>query len=346
MYEDFYLIFTVGEAEERIPYTIGVHQGDNLAPLLFLLFFQAAIDSLKKEWEKEQIKCPEFKRFPDTQKGVPRGRLRGQGKANGKIFDFWKSLYADDGAFLFETRNDLEKGAKLIYTHFRRFGLQMHIGENGKESKTEAVVFTAAGIPYDDYDTSPVPVGPGYITYTRQFKYLGSIVSHDLSDTHDVENRILQEQKALNALMSNVFRNSHLSLHVKKLLYMAIPINLLLWGCKSWALKQSDQDKIQRFHSKGIRRILNINMIEVRDQQITNQQIYTKFNIDPIENIMVSRQLRWLGKIANMPDTRIPRKFLNAWHEASRPVGRLQQTLRHTYIHALQLAKFIPEDDH
>ena len=127
---------------------------------------------------------------------------------------------------------------------------------------------------------------------------------------------------------------------------MAIPINLLLWGCESWALKQSDRDKIQRFHSKAIRRILNINMIEVCNQQITNEQIYMKFNVDPIENVMVNKQLHWLGKVANMPENRIPRKFLNAWHRASRPVGRPQQTMRHTYIHALQLAKFIPEDDY
>eukprot|EP00957_Ditylum_brightwellii_P177149 13495067-Ditylum_brightwellii.AAC.1 len=77
----------------------------------------------------------------------------------------------------------------------------MRIGENGKESKTEAVAFTATGIPYDSYDTSPVPVGPGYISYTQQLKYLGLIVSQDLSDTHDVENRVHQSQKVLDALM-------------------------------------------------------------------------------------------------------------------------------------------------
>eukprot|EP00957_Ditylum_brightwellii_P207474 15353137-Ditylum_brightwellii.AAC.1 len=60
------------------------------------------------------------------------------------------------------------------------------------ERNKKAVVFTATGIPYGDYDTSPVPVGPGYITYTQQFKNLGPIVSHSLSDTHGVKNRINQ----------------------------------------------------------------------------------------------------------------------------------------------------------
>ena len=178
----------------------------------------------------------------------------------------------------------------------------MHIGENGKESKTEAVVFKAAGTNYKDYDTSTVEVGTGYITYTKTFKYLGSIISYDLSDTPDIENRIIQARKALNTFMPHVFRNSHLSLRVKKLLYLAIPINLVLWGCESWALKHTDMKKIQVFHSSAIRRILNINMVEVQNEHLSNTILYQKFSIDTIEDIMVSRQLRWIGKIARMPE--------------------------------------------
>eukprot|EP00957_Ditylum_brightwellii_P158630 12073986-Ditylum_brightwellii.AAC.1 len=52
MYSSFSLKFTVGEATQEIPYTIGVHQGDNLVPLLFNIFFQAALDSLEKVWSE------------------------------------------------------------------------------------------------------------------------------------------------------------------------------------------------------------------------------------------------------------------------------------------------------
>eukprot|EP00957_Ditylum_brightwellii_P013195 996269-Ditylum_brightwellii.AAC.1 len=77
----------------------------------------------------------------------------------------------------------------------------MHIGENGKESKTEAIVFKATGTNYNNYDTSTVEVGIGYITYINAFKYLGSIISHDLSDASDIENCITQSRKALNTLI-------------------------------------------------------------------------------------------------------------------------------------------------
>ena len=37
-------------------------------------------------------------------------------------------LYIDDGAFVFESRTDIEKGITLLSDHFDRFGLEMHIG--------------------------------------------------------------------------------------------------------------------------------------------------------------------------------------------------------------------------
>ena len=95
MYQDFKLTFSVGSAESAIPYTIGVHQGDNLTPILFSLFFQAAVESLPATWENEHsINIPKFRWFPKD-----KGRLRKQGKAKGVEFKFWKSLYVDDGAF-------------------------------------------------------------------------------------------------------------------------------------------------------------------------------------------------------------------------------------------------------
>eukprot|EP00957_Ditylum_brightwellii_P126846 9669230-Ditylum_brightwellii.AAC.1 len=40
MYCGFALKFTVGASTKEILYTIGVHQGDNLAPLLFNIIFK------------------------------------------------------------------------------------------------------------------------------------------------------------------------------------------------------------------------------------------------------------------------------------------------------------------
>eukprot|EP00957_Ditylum_brightwellii_P008770 665072-Ditylum_brightwellii.AAC.1 len=44
-------------------------------------------------------------------------------------------------------------------------------------------------------------------------------------------------------------------------------------------------------------------------------------------------------------ESRLPRKFINAWHPNPRPVGCPLTTIRHTYLHALRLVEAIPEDD-
>ena len=84
------------KATKSILYTICVHQGDNLAPLLFNIFFQAALDSLDSVWDLE---LPKFRFFPTAKSGKPRGRLGCQQIAHGKEFSFGKSLYVDDGQF-------------------------------------------------------------------------------------------------------------------------------------------------------------------------------------------------------------------------------------------------------
>ena len=44
-------------------------------------------------------------------------------------YEILQCLYVDDGAFPFGLRDDLKSGMNLIFHHFGRFGLEMHIGQ-------------------------------------------------------------------------------------------------------------------------------------------------------------------------------------------------------------------------
>ena len=50
-------------------------------------------------------------------------------------------LYVDDGASLFNSRNDAIVGTNIIFNQMKRMGLNMHVGSGKKASKTEAVFF-------------------------------------------------------------------------------------------------------------------------------------------------------------------------------------------------------------
>ena len=60
-----------------IYYLIGVHQGANLAPLLFIIIFQATMESLELTDKQQTIMTPSYSYFPDMDKGKLRGRMTG-----------------------------------------------------------------------------------------------------------------------------------------------------------------------------------------------------------------------------------------------------------------------------
>jgi hypothetical protein len=81
-------------------------------------------------------------------KAKARGHLtRQRHGTNGKQFSFFKSYYVDDTAFLFLAvqSSDLDKAAKPIVSHFRRFGLTIHIesfkGKRVFENKVYALFY-------------------------------------------------------------------------------------------------------------------------------------------------------------------------------------------------------------
>ncbi len=55
--------------------------------------------------------------------------------------EIFQCLYVDDGTFIFSLHESVICGLNLIYHHFNRFGLNMHIGRDTSPSKTKCVFF-------------------------------------------------------------------------------------------------------------------------------------------------------------------------------------------------------------
>ena len=118
-------------------------------------------------------------------------------KNEGTKFEFDKSFYVDDAAFIFLSREDMERGGKLIQSHFRRFGLTVHAGNKTKKndkSKTEAVFIPGAGKNTNATaidEEADIMIGEHeFYSYTKKFKYLGSIFTSSLKDDDDIKRSI------------------------------------------------------------------------------------------------------------------------------------------------------------
>ena len=77
--------------------------------------------------------------------------------------------------------------------------------------------------------------------------------------------------------LAKLWKDASVDNHSKYLIFLTIPINLLLWGCESWALRTSLLKNLEVFLHCSIRRILGISITEVKDQHITNETVRRKF---------------------------------------------------------------------
>jgi hypothetical protein len=127
----------------------------------------------------------------------------------------------------------------------------------------------------------------------------------------------------------NIFRRKDISSKLRLRFYNAIVVNLLLWGCESWALKEEDRRCIEVFHTRCLRRMLNITIYDVMEQHISNDDVRERRRSYSMTQTMELRRARWLEKISHMGANRGPRKILVAWTTNERPSGRPQQTIRH-----------------
>ena len=166
-------------------------------------------------------------------------------------------------------------------------------------------------VKYDALPETPqFDVADGYVTFCRTFKYLGSRISYNLRDDADIEARLAAANQSMGAL-KEVWRNPHLDTYSKYLLFRAIPMNLLLWGCENWSLRQDLLRRLEVFLHRSIRKILHISITQVQEERIQNDKIRRLFyDIACVINMILARQLGFLGKVVHGPHDTPARRML------------------------------------
>ena len=418
LYTDLHVTLKIGKESTDIDQTVGVRQGDNLSPVVFLFVMTAFSEILDKKWQAAGLSRVEARHTELDQ--LATGQLTGHKaptKKKGSTTHITQTLFLDDSGFPFNSREDAITGTKIIRSTFASLGLEMHCGnEENKKSKTEIlwvpppsfyanktnslpsakqadIATIAEHDPTDptrdtcqDFDesahnnptdlaslsitnarTRPLTFSTmtpeqreklywnspntnrikldqngSFIDFTAHFKYLGSFISFDLTDDMDIKNRITKANQAMGALR-HFWRNPYADLKAKKQVFLAIPANLLLWGCETWALRQSHIDKLNVFWHRAIRNILGIRMAEVIDDHITNEQIRKIFHdIPDAESLLNARSMNYLGKITRAPDTHPPKLLMTAWIPNPRPKAGVLSTNKKAMVRSLNA--LLPEE--
>ena len=231
----------------------------------------------------------------------------------GTEFKLALSVFADDTMNGAETRRNLEHNINVLDELATALSLQMHRGDAHTESKTQFMMYPGRNN-YNVRDLTPIQLRlGGHVTYTSEFKYLGSWISWDLKDTLDIQRRITAASKAYGALKTPVFRNRDVGPRVKKQLYETFVLPSLLYGCEAWAITEADYDKLRVWHMARARDMANVKLWQVRQYHISNQQVLQLTALKTVDEYLTTRALTWMGHLARMGLHRMPKLLMKAW---------------------------------
>jgi hypothetical protein len=311
------------KGEERaFPSTVGVKQGDPLASILFLFVMQAAMETVTKVegWPKKlEFLTRNDGFFHQRQVHADITTAGSLPTHHFEVMEFWASLYADDGAFMFDSRTDLEAATTILFQHFGKFGMKMHVGTNGVKSKTEAMYFPKSTNPdgrggntkdieVKDEDGSTM----GTVQFVKEFKYLGKTITTDLTDVVDITKKVNQAMGAFQALRECFFKPKGISLRLKGRVYSSLILSILLAGSEQWKLDAAKIKKLNRFHNYCANQMTGVFWKQQSRQHIKMAELHSRLDLLSIESYVTAKTLSWLGHVARMPWNRDPRRLLTS----------------------------------
>ena len=104
-------------------------------------------------------------------------------------------------------------------------------------------------------------------------------------------------------------------------------MNLLLWGCESWALTKEQKRKLEVCHHRSLRKMTGMTIFDVKEKHITNKQVRERLgNCCSLHQFIEISRTKWLHQLANMNYNRKSKQVLKCRiSKAPRPVGKRQE---------------------
>jgi len=148
----------------------------------------------------------------------------------------------------------------------------------------------------------------------KKCKYVGSL----LGTKEDINRRIGITNSSYNTL-EPIFKSKKVSQSIKLRIFGALLESIFLYNSEVWGLTKTLEDKIDTFHRRLLRKILNIKW--TNNNWISNNQLYDITHQTQWSKKIAHRRIRFFGHIARL-DNHSPAKI--ALREATRPTKKPQ----------------------
>ena len=296
--------------------TNGVKQGCVLAPTLFSMMFSAM---LMDAFKNDSVGIDFRYRFDGGGLFKPT-RLKAFTKVQvDQARDF---LFADDCALNASCEEDMQTSMDLFADACQKFGLTI------STAKTEVLYQPA---PENEYTEPNIQCNGASLVAADRFTYLGSTLSRTASLDDEISARLSKASSAFGRLRSSTWDRRGISTNTKIKVYNAVVLPSLLYGCETWTVYSSQAKKLNSFHMKCLRKILNIRY----EERVPDTEVLERAQSESIFAKLKKAQLRWAGHVTRMDDSRIPKRLLygelcEGKRHRGRPKLRYKDVLKQT----------------
>jgi len=167
-----------------------------------------------------------------------------------------------------------------------------------------------------------ITVGNIQTDQVRSFSYLGTIVDGNNTLEEEIRKRIIKGNKAFYANTA-LFKSNLMSRKSKLKLYWSVIRPVVVYGCKTWVLKESIIQRLSLFERQIPRKIFGPTKEDKCNWRIkTNIELDELIKHQNILNYVKAQKLSEFGHTNKMPETSIVKK-IHKWKPfTGRPIGR------------------------
>ena len=281
----------------------GLRQGCTLAPTLFNVYYSAVVAS----WRSRCLPAGVDVRFRHGRKLVG-DRTAKSRLSNVRIFE---SQFADDTAIYTIEREAFVSATEEFARTAKDWGMTVSV------DKTKGM---AVGRNVAEEDTTPPQLENGLVEMVDSFQYLGSCIDAGGDMKKEISSRIAKASRAFGSLRKPIFQDKNLSIPTKRAVYCAVVLSVLFYGAETWTLKAEHTRRLRSFHNRCIRIILGVTRYEQWKKRLSSRRLAHEFGLqEPVENMLMSHRLRWLGHLGRMGEERMPKQLLFGELEKKRP---------------------------
>ena len=136
------------------------------------------------------------------------------------------------------------------------------------------------------------------LTELRDFIFLVSKITAESDCSHEIKRRLLLGRKAVTNLDS-VLKSRDITLLTKVHLVKAMVFPVVMYGCKSWAIKKAERRRTDAFELLCWRRLLRVPWTARRSDQSILKEISPEYSL---EWLMLKLKLQYVGHLMRRTD--------------------------------------------